>query len=295
MTSSQPSLARLVRQHAETARLMGVDFVPVYRRSDGGDASSAAPMVEAKPADAPAAAPTAAVTVEVTTPASVAPSAAPAAAAVAAAVRDRARSQKLLDELRARYEADAPHKHFVTAHTNIVFGEGDPCARLMFVGEAPGEEEDRTGRPFVGRAGQLLDKMIVAMGLRREDVYIANVMKTRPPGNATPTLDEARLCAPYLYEQISIIGPQVIVTLGLPATRTLLNTTEAMGKLRGRWAVFNCGGIGAPAEIAVMPTYHPAYLLRNYTLQERAKVWSDLQMVIERLGLPRPAATGGSA
>jgi DNA polymerase len=191
-------------------------------------------------------------------------------------------SQAALDELRARYEREAPHKRFVTAHTTIVFGEGDPCARLMFIGEAPGAEEDKTGRPFVGRAGKLLDDMIVAMGLQRADVYIGNVLKTRPPNNATPTMEEARLCAPYLFEQIRIIAPEVIVTLGLPATRVILDSTETMGRLRGHWGAFR--GL-AGVEVAVMPTYHPAFLLRSYTPENRRKVWSDLQQVMARLEL----------
>jgi DNA polymerase len=173
-----------------------------------------------------------------------------------------------------------------------VFGEGDPCARLMFVGEAPGADEDRTGRPFVGRAGQLLNKMIIAMGLTREQVYIGNVLKTRPPDNATPTSDEIKLCAPYLFEQIAIIDPEAIVTLGLPATRTLLDSVESMSRLRGQWAAFRAP---APASraIPVMPTYHPAFLLRAYTTENRAKVWSDLKLVMDRLGMvsrgPAPA------
>ena len=215
---------------------------------------------------------------------------------------DAQRAAQWLDRLRARYEADAPHKQFVTDHHNIVFGEGDPLARLMFVGEAPGAEEDRTGRPFVGRAGQLLDKMITAMGLDRSRVYIANVLKTRPPDNATPTLQEAAACAPYLFEQIAIIRPEVIVTLGLPATRLLLSTTASMSNLRGRWAPFqiprtlphpdthpdlDASGVGA--IVPVMPTFHPAFLLRSYTKENRQKVWSDLQQVVDRLGL-KPAA-----
>lgn len=319
-----PSIARIVRQHAETARLLGVDFVPHYRSGSStlaaqpaiADApqtpaapqpASTAQVQDRRPPEAtPLAAPMkqpkstvreqdpAAQALELKPPATslpAAPSRAAAAPGSGARVRDRTANQKSLDALRARYEAEAPHKNFVTAHHNIVFGEGDPCARLMFVGEAPGEEEDRTGRPFVGRAGQLLDKMIIAMGLGRGDVYIANVLKTRPPNNATPTLEEARLCAPFLYEQIAIIDPEVIVTLGLPATRTLLGTMEAMGKLRGRWASFSPGGLAGARVVAVMPTYHPAYLLRNYTPQERAKVWSDLQLVMERLGLPRKGQT----
>jgi len=108
----------------------------------------------------------------------------------------------------------------------------------MFIGEAPGAEEDKAGIPFVGRAGQLLNKMITAMGLKREEVYIANVLKTRPPNNATPTIEEARLCAPYLYEQIAAVQPQAIVTLGLPATRLILDSSDSMGRLRGRWGQF---------------------------------------------------------
>lgn len=256
---------RLVAQHAETARLMGVDFVPAYR-------GAAVP--------APDSAPTLHDAVRVPETAIAEVKAPPR--------RDREASQARLDELRRRYEADAPHKHFVTAHTNIVFGEGDPCARLMFIGEAPGEEEDKSGRPFVGRAGQLLNKMITAMGLNREDVYIANVLKTRPPNNATPTGEEARLCAPYLFEQVQIIAPEAVVSLGLPATRTMLNSMEAMGKLRGRWASFTDP---AGRAVPVMPTYHPAYLLRNYTPEERRKVWSDLRLVMDRLGLAAPAGS----
>ncbi|HHN78449.1 MAG TPA: uracil-DNA glycosylase [Phycisphaerales bacterium] len=159
----------------------------------------------------------------------------------------------------------------------------------MFIGEAPGADEDRTGRPFVGRAGQLLDKMISAMGLRREDVYITNVLKTRPPNNQTPTAEEARLCAPYLFEQIRIVAPEAIVTLGRPASQLVLGVTEPIGRLRGHWAEFppddpliDAGDIG---PIPVMPTYHPAFLLRQYTADNRARVWSDLQQVMDLLGL----------
>lgn len=183
--------------------------------------------------------------------------------------------QGALDALRERHERECPHCTASKTHTNLVFGEGSAEARLMFVGEAPGAEEDRTGRPFVGRAGNLLDSMITAMGLRREDVYIANVLKCRPPNNATPTPAEAEACGPYLLEQIEIIGPDVIVTLGKPAANLLLNNREAMGAMRGRW--HECRGV------PVMPTFHPAYLLRSYTKENRAKVWSDLQKAMERL------------
>lgn len=266
----QEKLARLVRQHAQTSRLLGVEFVPVFGRSSDAVVRTEDSAIESGPArtaDIADADPPEVVVLPVSPNRSK---------------RDPAAVQRRLDQLRKKYETDAPHQHFVTAHTNIVFGEGDPCARLMFVGEAPGAEEDKTGRPFVGRAGQLLNKMITAMGLKREQVYIGNVLKTRPPDNATPTSDEVRLCAPYLFEQIGIIDPEVIVTLGLPATRALLDSVDSMSRLRGRWAQFN-----APTGrgIAVMPTYHPAFLLRSYTTENRAKVWSDLQQVMTRLGM----------
>lgn len=266
---SEDRLRRLVRQHAETSRLMGVDFVPAFR---AGVAPLPSADVEAKPASTTA------------HPADPDPDAlfAEPQPVLPVGPRDRAQAQAALDAIRARYERDAPHKHFKTDHHTIVFGDGDPCARLMFIGEAPGEEEDRTGRPFVGRAGQLLDKMIVAMGLARADVYIANVLKTRPPNNATPTQEETRLCAPYLFDQIAAVQPEAIVTLGLPATRTVLAVDGAMGTLRGRWHMFKHA---SRPPVPVMPTYHPAFLLRAYTPENRRKVWSDLQMVVERLGL----------
>ncbi|MEO0513118.1 MAG: uracil-DNA glycosylase [Planctomycetota bacterium] len=190
-------------------------------------------------------------------------------------------SAERLDELRARYERDAPHASFGHSFSNIVFGEGDPDARLMFVGEAPGADEDASGRPFVGRAGQLLEKMIGAMGLSRETVYIANVLKVRPDNNATPTLSEREASWPYLQEQIGIVSPEVIVTLGLPATHTVLDTSGSMAKLRARFHPYLCV---TGRAVEVMPTYHPAYLLRSYTAENRQKVWSDLQQVMRRLG-----------
>lgn len=170
--------------------------------------------------------------------------------------------------------------------TNTVFGEGDVDARLMFIGEGPGENEDLSGRPFVGKAGELLGKQIAAMGLTREQVYIANVVKCRPPNNRTPLPDEVVACTPYLERQIELVRPEVIVTLGLPATQYLLNTKQAMGKMRGQWHLWK--GIG------VMPTYHPAYLLRNPTREVRGMVWDDLQQAMDRLGLPRKARGGGA-
>lgn len=181
---------------------------------------------------------------------------------------------RLLQELESAYEREMPPEPGA-AHTRVVFGDGNPDAELMFIGEAPGADEDRLGVPFVGRAGKKLDDMIKAMGLAREEVYIANVLKRRPPGNATPTIDEAQRHGPWLLRQLEIIQPRVIVTLGKPASNYLLGMQEAMSRLRGHWFEYE--------GIPVMPTFHPAYLLRQYTPENRAKVWSDLQLAMERL------------
>ncbi len=166
-------------------------------------------------------------------------------------------------------------------------GEGNPHARLMFVGEAPGANEDREGRPFVGNAGQLLDKIIQACGLRREDVYIANILKCRPPGNRDPLPEEVAHCMPYLKNQITLIAPEVIVALGAHAARTLLDKAEGIGALRGRFWSFTAAPEAAP--IKVMPTYHPAYLLHNYSTENRKRVWEDMKKVMNELGIPLPA------
>ena len=170
--------------------------------------------------------------------------------------------------------------------TQTVFGEGDVDARLFFIGEGPGETEDQTGRPFVGRAGEKLNDMIRSMGLVREQVYIANIVKCRPPGNRAPVPDEVATCTPYLERQIEIIRPQVIVTLGLPAAKHMLQTNSTMGRLRGNWHTWR--------GIRLMPTFHPAYILRNYTRETRAAVWSDLQQVMHELGLPSPTRAAGT-
>jgi uracil-DNA glycosylase len=172
------------------------------------------------------------------------------------------------------------HCRLCESRTRTVFGEGDPDAKIVFIGEGPGENEDQTGRPFVGRAGQLLDKMIIGMGLKREQVFICNVVKCRPPNNRTPAPDEVAACTPYLVRQIGIIRPRVIVTLGLPAAKYMLNSNNSMGRLRGQWHDWR--------GIKLMPTYHPAFLLRAYTDENRAAVWSDLKKVMSEVGL-KPA------
>jgi len=159
--------------------------------------------------------------------------------------------------------------------TNLVFGVGDPEARLMFVGEAPGEDEDKKGEPFVGKAGQLLTKMIEAMGLRREDVYICNTVKCRPPNNRNPEPDELASCEPFLKGQLAAVKPEAIVTLGKFAAQALLRDETPISRLRGNWREYE--------GIPVMPTFHPAYLLRSP--QEKGKVWDDLQKVMKKLGL----------
>lgn len=192
-----------------------------------------------------------------------------------------------LDALHAR---TCPHCTTATAHTRLVFGEGNPDAELVFVGEAPGETEDQLGRPFVGRAGEKLDSMIGAMGFSRGDVYIANVLKSRPPDNRTPLAHEIERCGPYLLAQLSVIRPKVIVTLGGPATKLLLASELGITRLRGVFGSVRLGvAEGAPFDVPVMPTFHPAYLLRNYTTETRAQVWEDLKKVLVALGREVPA------
>ena len=175
----------------------------------------------------------------------------------------------------------------------IVFGVGNPRAELMFIGEAPGADEDQQGEPFVGRAGQLLNNMIKAMGLRREDVYIANIIKCRPPGNRTPEREECETCSPFLMRQIAAIKPKVIVALGAVAAKTLLAINAPMSDLRGRWYEFKPAGTPSndpswsSARLAV--TYHPAFLLRDS--RQKKEAWKDLQMVMKDLGLTAPAKT----
>lgn len=173
------------------------------------------------------------------------------------------------------------------SRTQTVFGQGNPAARLVFVGEAPGFEEDKQGLAFIGRAGQLLTRMITAMGLSREDVFICNVLKCRPPGSRNPSAGEIVACSPYLREQLALIEPEVLVALGSPASKTLLGTAQSIGKLRGRFHEYHLSGEpGTGATIPLMPTYHPAYLLRNPA--DKTKTWADLKLVMELLGLPLP-------
>jgi DNA polymerase len=162
--------------------------------------------------------------------------------------------------------------------TNLVFGEGNPRARLVFVGEGPGRDEDMQGKPFVGRSGQLLTKIIQAMGLKREDVYICNVVKCRPPNNRTPEQSEMDTCEQFLFKQIRFIKPEVIVCLGATAAKSILKTKDSLGSLRGKFHMYSGSKL--------MVTYHPAALLRNPHFKKPA--WEDMQVVMKELGLPMP-------
>jgi DNA polymerase len=186
--------------------------------------------------------------------------------------------------LRERALACVKCAHLASSRKNVAFGVGSIDAQLMFVGEAPGADEDEQGEPFVGKAGQLLTKIIQATGLSRADVYIANILKCRPDtpgqsaGNRKPTSDEMATCIPYLHEQIDLIRPKVIVALGATAVEGLLGKTLGITKLRGTWKTYR----GTP----LMPTYHPAYLLRNQAMSEKRKVWEDMLAVMEKLEMP---------
>jgi DNA polymerase len=186
--------------------------------------------------------------------------------------------------LRERALACVKCPHLASSRKNVAFGVGSIDAQLMFIGEAPGADEDEQGEPFVGKAGQLLTKIIQATGLSRADVYIANILKCRPDtpgqtaGNRKPTSDEMATCIPYLHEQIDLIRPKVIVALGATAVEGLLGKTLGITKLRGTWKTYR----GTP----LMPTYHPAYLLRNQAMSEKRKVWEDMLAVMEKLGMP---------
>jgi uracil-DNA glycosylase family 4 len=200
------------------------------------------------------------------------------------AVRTKLSNREKFRQLEQATLACRKCPHLVAFRHQVVFGVGHPDAELMFVGEAPGADEDLQGEPFVGRAGELLTRIIQTMGFSRQEVYIANVLKCRPDmpsgksGNRPPTAEEMATCLPYLRDQIALIKPKVMVALGGVAMRGLLGADQPMKSLRGRWHQF--------AGIPVMPTFHPSYLLRNQSLTEKRKVWEDMLLVLERLERP---------
>lgn len=205
------------------------------------------------------------------------------AAAAPVTSSDPAKAAAFAD-LRTRAMACVKCPHLASSRKNVVFGVGNIDATLMFVGEAPGADEDIQGEPFVGKAGQLLTKIIQTMGLSREKVYIANILKCRPDtpgqsaGNRKPTPAEMETCIPYLHEQIDLIKPKVLVALGGTAVEGLLGKTVGIMKLRGSWQTYR--------GIPLMPTYHPAYLLRNQALAEKRRVWEDMLAIMEKLEMP---------
>ncbi len=256
-------LMRVLRQHVETDRLLGIE--EVYRSPRTPVVATSTPMATPGPGPGPT---------------DLHPRL-PALAPAAAVPEPGTREQKLrllvtMDEMEVR---GCTRCELCQSRTQTVFGEGDPDAAIMFIGEGPGQTEDEMGRPFVGKSGELLDKMIVAMGFSRDTVYIANVVKCRPPGNRTPTPAEAATCSTYLQRQIAWVRPRAIVTLGGPAAKLILNTSEGITRIRGQWRSYDA----LDPPIPVMPTFHPAFLLRSYTKDNREKVWSDLQGVMERI------------
>lgn len=227
-------------------------------------------------AEADVAAPRAAPPVEaprpVAAPALIRGEAAPAPEIAIASAREAARTAPTLEALRELMQSfeGCALKHTAT---RLVFADGNPQARIMFVGEAPGREEDIEGLPFVGRSGKLLDLMMSAIGLNRTTAYIANVIPWRPPGNRTPTPQETQICLPFIQRQIELVNPDVLVTLGNPSTQTLLSTREGIMRTRGRWFDYDTG----QRTIRALPTFHPAYLLRSPSYKRLA--WQDLRAI----------------
>lgn len=255
-----PRTERILRQHMRTDALLGLEQVPL-----GAEPQRPVPAPE-EPASAENA------------PVNERPASPPAAPVPMMSTDEKAVALQTMQQQEVQGCTRCPLHE---SRTNAVFGEGDPDAPIMFIGEGPGQTEDEQGRPFVGRAGELLTKMIEAMGYGREDVYITNIVKSRPPNNRAPSPAEVAACWPYLRRQIEIIRPKVIVTLGGPAAKALLETRDGITRLRGTWHEYR--EVAPP--IPVMPTFHPAYLLRNYTRETRAKVWSDLQAVRDHVAV----------
>ncbi len=284
-------LAAAVRTHVEWLVASGAEGVPRGERTPASSrAAEGNPAVVAAPAGAQAAPPVAvapapavvqapAVAVAPARPPVVVPAAEPVGGAVSPAIAlggdERRRRLDLLAESIKSCTRCALH----AGRTQTVFARGNGTAGLCFVGEGPGADEDAQGFPFVGKAGQLLDRMIEAMGFGRDDVYVCNIVKCRPPNNRKPEPEEMAACMPYLKEQLEVLAPEVIVALGATAVQGLFGTTEGITRLRGRWKLY--GG-----RIPVMPTFHPAFLLRNPPAKR--EVWDDLQAVLRQMGRQAP-------
>ncbi len=258
----------LLAFYVESGVDVALDDVPANRFADpamtAAIESAAPPPARAKIEARPAA------------PAVASPAAPPLPEEAIMAARAAARAATSLDALRQIMSAFEGCALRTTAK-QLVFGDGSPTARLMFVGEAPGFEEDQTGVPFVGKSGQLLDKMLGAIGIARADVYIANIVPWRPPGNRDPSIHETQICLPFIQRQIELVDPQVLVCLGKPSTATLLGVTDGIRRTRGRWFTYKAD----TRDIRAMPTYHPAYLLR--TPIEKRLAWRDFLAIRKAL------------
>jgi uracil-DNA glycosylase len=259
------NLAAILRWYAEMGADIAVDDVPHDRFAESAAAGRPRPAAAVSPEIAVAA-----------RPAVAEPAAALPASAVEAAARESAAAAQSLDDLREQLSRFEGCGLKVTA-TQLVFGDGNPDAQIMFVGEAPGAEEDRQGVPFVGRAGQLLDKMLASIGLDRSKVYIANVAPWRPPGNRTPTPTETAACLPFTRRQIELVDPKILVCLGSASAQTLLGSKEGIMRMRGRWFTYLGGG----KEIRALAMLHPAYLLRQPAQKKLA--WQDLRLLAKEI------------
>jgi DNA polymerase len=267
MPEPAPTVSQLLAFYLEAGVDCALSEEPINRLSDPERASNltaASPAGEASPAR-----PTRPAPVGFVAPAT---EPLPAPDTAIASAREQARTAASLDHLRSLLEQFDGCALKSTA-TRLVFADGNPKARIMFVGEAPGREEDIEGLPFVGRSGKLLDRMIAAIGLDRSQVYIANVIPWRPPGNRTPTPQETQICLPFIQRQIELVDPDILVTLGNPSTQTLLSTREGIMKTRGRWFDYDTG----TRVIRAMATFHPAYLLRSPSYKRLS--WQDLRAI----------------
>jgi DNA polymerase len=275
MPEPAPTVRQLLAFYLEAGVDCALTDEPVNRLADPVSAPAAGSPAAGEPAQAgtarmlPARTPPAAMPVprgEI----------APAPEAAIASAREAARTAPTLEALRALLENFDGCALKFTA-TRLVFADGNPQARVMFVGEAPGRDEDIEGLPFVGRSGKLLDRMIAAIGLDRTSAYIANVIPWRPPGNRTPTPQETQICLPFIQRQIELVNPDVLVTLGNPSTQTLLSTREGIMRTRGKWFDYDTG----TRTIRAMATFHPAYLLRSPSYKRMA--WQDLRSIAKAL------------
>lgn len=278
------SLVRAVRAHVEWQAELGTAGLTSAKRPPAKAAALAPARAAAGPARQPAQPPASRSVPQPVSREASPPSPAPSGSPVfaAAAPADRAAQKRRLIEL-AEEIRPCTRCALHSERKQTVFARGNPAAELCFVGEGPGADEDAQGEPFVGKAGQLLDKMIAAMGYQRDEVYICNIVKCRPPNNRKPEPSEMTACSPYLTEQLSLVAPRAIVLLGATAVEGLLGGGfGGITRLRGQWKLYQ-------GTIPVMPTFHPAYLLRNPPAKR--EVWSDLQAVMKHLGRPIPPAT----